>query len=288
MVRQSLRALPLGAVVLLSTLTLAPARAAAVTPLTDCADLTKAGETYVVTADSIDTTNLVCFRVLADRITIDLAGRTITGAGAIQSVAIWDTGVARISTVVKNGNIRNFGFGIFLSASTRNTVRSVDTSDNGTGMTIGNTSLVKDCTVQRNVSHGIVAGNSVQVEDCYVGGTGGSDANGGFGVLGGQRMLVTRNRVNGNGEGGIFVGINSTVTHNTANQNNGDGIAVGIRSLVSNNTANNNAADGIEAVCPSTITHNTASGNGELNFNLIDIGQGNCHFQHNTEGSDPV
>ncbi len=285
MVRQSLRALPIGAVALLSALTLAPAPAAAVTPLTDCADLTKAGETYVLTAD-ITTTDLSCFLVLADRITIDLAGHTVTGPTGAGSVAIWDNDGARILTVVKNGNIRNFGFGIFLSASTRNTVRSVDTSDNGLGMVIGSSSLVKDCTVQRNTNHGIVTGDSVQVEDCYVGGTGGSDANGGFGVLGGQRNLVTRNWVNGNGQGGILVGAFSTVTRNKSNQNIGDGIAVGLRSLVSHNTANNNTQDGIEAVCPSTITFNVATGNGQ-NYHLIDIGQGSCHFEHNT-GSDPV
>src|SRR5688500_4927247 len=81
---------------------LAPAHAAAVTPLTDCADLTKAGETYVVPAD-ITTTNLVCFRVLADRITVDLGGHTITGPFNVAGAAIFDNAVARISTVVKNG-----------------------------------------------------------------------------------------------------------------------------------------------------------------------------------------
>ena len=129
-----------------------------------------------------------------------------------------------------------------------------------------------------DIPHGIVTGNSVQVEDCYVGGTGGSDANGG--VLGGQRMLVTRNWVNGNGQGGIFVGAFSTVTHNKSNQNTGDGIAVGPRSLVSSNTANNNAQDGIEAFCPSTITHNTATGN-TTSYNPI--GEG-CLDAHNTFG----
>ena len=77
MVKLSLRGLALAAI---AAFTLVPAPAAAVTPLTDCADLTKAGETYVVTAD-ITTTENVCFRVLADRITIDLGGHTVTGPG---------------------------------------------------------------------------------------------------------------------------------------------------------------------------------------------------------------
>jgi hypothetical protein len=266
------------AVAAIAAFALGPAPAAAVTPLADCADLTKAGETYVLTAD-ITTSLSACFMVLADRITIDLAGHTVTGpAAAGATVGIWDDNTARISTVVKNGSIKNFGHGIFLLASTRNTVRSVTTSDNRRGMTIGDTSLVKDCTVQRNLEDGIVTDDNVQVEDCYVGGTGGSDANGGFGIVGGQRMLITRTKVNGNGSG-ILVGMRSTVSHSTASNNGNDGIAVGQNSLVTRNTTNDNGGDGIEAVCPSTITHNTALGNDELDINAIGTG---CTILHNT------
>ena len=133
-------------------------------------------------------------------------GTPLPGRGDTGGAAIYDDGVTRIWTVVKNGHIRRFSFGIALENSTRNTVRSVNTWDNIVGIVIGNTSLVKDCTVQRNLSHGIVTGDSGQVEDCYVGGTGGSDANGGYVVIGGQRMLATRNWVNGNGFSGIVGG----------------------------------------------------------------------------------
>jgi hypothetical protein len=84
----------------IAALTLAPAPAAAVTQVNACADLTKAGETYILTGDI--TSGIVCFRVLADRITLDLAGHTITGPGTGGgSVAIWDNNVPRTSTVVK-------------------------------------------------------------------------------------------------------------------------------------------------------------------------------------------
>jgi hypothetical protein len=281
MVRQSLRALPIGAVALLSALTLAPAPAAAVTPLTDCADLTKAGETYVLTAD-ITTTDLSCFLVLADRITIDLAGHTVTGPTGAGSVAIWDNDGARILTVVKNGNIRNFGFGIFLSASTRNTVRSVDTSDNGLGMVIGSSSLVKDCTVQRNTNGGIQTGNGTQVEGCVIGGPAGDGNGNGPGLAAGGRTLATRNTVIGNAQG-ILVGANSTVTHNTVGNNLFDGIQVDSGSLVTRNTSNDNGGDGIQAICPATITHNTALGNGGLPINT----SGGCVILHNTTTLPP-
>ena len=68
MVRIPLRTLALAT---LAGLTLVPAPAAAVTLLADCAELTKPGETYVVTADITAAVD-ACFRVQADRITLDL------------------------------------------------------------------------------------------------------------------------------------------------------------------------------------------------------------------------
>jgi len=276
MLRQWLRILAVAAVALGS-----PALAAAVTQVNACADLTTAGETYILTRNI--TSGVVCFRVLADRITLDLAGHTITGPGttASGSVAIWENNVSRTSTVVKNGSVTNFGLGIFLDRSTRSTVRAVTASGNGIGMVIGTSSLVKDCIVQRNDRFGITTRDNVQVENCLIGGDD-DNGNGEIGLVGGQRMLVTRNTASGNGNSGILVGMNSTVTHNTANENGNDGIAVGQKSLVSHNTANDNGGDGIEAVCPSTVTDNQASGNGDLDFNLINVGGGGCFDKDNT------
>jgi parallel beta-helix repeat protein len=280
MLRQSLRGLAVAAAALGS-----PAPAAAVTPVSACTDLTKAGETYVLTVDISSAPDLACFRVLADRITLDLAGHTITGPGTggpgTTSVAIHDSNGTRTSTVVKNGSVTNFEFGIVLNFSSRSTIRGVTTSDNAVGMIIGPTSLVKDCIVQRNVSHGIVTLDGVQVESCLIGGD--DNGNGQYGLIGGQRMLVTRNTASGNGLSGILVGISSTVTHNTANDNRQDGIAVGQKSLVTINTANDNGDNGIEAVCPSTVTNNQASNNANDNFNLIKLlGAPDCFDKGNT------
>jgi hypothetical protein len=273
MLRQSLRGFAVAAIAAVGLGS--PAPAAAVTPVAACADLTKAGETYILTADISSGPGVVCFRVLADRITLDLAGHTITGSGTggpgTTSGGIWDQNGTRTSTVVKNGSVTNFAIGIVLNFSSRSTIRGVTTSDNGIGMLIGPTSLVKDCTVQRNVTHGIVTTDGVQVEGCLIGGDA-DDGNGGFGLVGGQRMLVTKNTVIGNGDSGILVGMNSTVTHNTANENGNDGIAVGQKSLVSYNTAADNEGDGIEAVCPSTITHNEVGPSGEENIHIIGDG----------------
>jgi Right handed beta helix region len=275
MVKASLRTLAPAA---LAVCALAPVPAAAVTPVSACQPLDKAGETYVLTADI--TAAGFCFIVRADRITLDLAGHTITGAGPLEvGIGVWDEGVARSSTVVKNGSITAFNHGIDLEVSSRSTVRAVTASDTARGMILGQSSLVKDCVVPRN-GVGVVVGDRSQVEGCVVGG-GEGDGSGGVGIAGQNRVLVTRNTVIGSGDIGIAVGANSTVSHNTVSESGNDGISVGPGSLVTSNTSNDNGGDGIEAVCPSTITHNTALDNGDLPINPPTSGNG-CVLLHNT------
>jgi hypothetical protein len=277
MLRQSLRGL---AAVGVAALALGPAPAAAVTQLTGCATLTKAGETYVLTQD-VNNSGNECFRIQADRITLDLGGYTVTGPGPGIGASVWDEDNPRTNTVVRNGTLTNAAWGILFQASTRTTVRNITVVENTNGIVIGSDSLVKDCIAQRN-SNGIVAVDRVQVENCVVGDAepgAGVDGNSIFGIVGGQRMLITRTTSNGNGNSGILVGMRSTVSHSTASNNGNDGIAVGQNSLVTRNTANDNGGDGVEAVCPSTITHNTATGNGNLDINPVGAG---CHIQHNT------
>jgi len=193
-------------------------------------------------------------------------------------MGVFDGEVGRINTVVKNGTITNFGWGILLTFSTRSTVRNVTLSGNTEGMEIGPDSLVKDCTVQGNLRTGIEAGDRVQVEGCLIEQNNTDRDSVSGGLIGGQRTLATRNIVRDNGIVGIRVGSSSTVTHNTLQFNVGDGISVGPKSLVSSNTSNDNDEDGIEAVCPSTITHNTALGNDGLGINTVGDG---CVVLHN-------
>ena len=286
---------------------LGPTPAAAVTLVSACRDLDKAGETYILSGNIVaNTPASVCFRLLADRVTLDLAGHTLMGLGrAADSAGISDMGQPRTSTVVKNGSIEEFGFGISLGRSTRSTVRGVTASDNLTGMIIGPNSLVKDCVAQRNLEYGIAARDGVQVEGCLLGGTGGN-GNGAHGLLGDNHMLVTRNTAIGNVGHGITVLSDSTVTHNTAtgngidgiqadqrslvshntaNDNGGDGIVVGARSTATFNTANNNGEDGIKAECPSTILNNEVVGNGGLPINTIGTG---CVLNGNVTTGDPA
>src|SRR5262249_51172533 len=166
MLRHLLRGL---AVAVGAAFTLGPVPAAATTPVSACQPLDKAGETYILTTDIGAGGD--CFQVLADRITLDLAGHTITGLGVNSGTnGVWDSDSSRALTVVKNGTIKSFTFGILFGFSTRSIVRGVTTSDNDVGIFIGPNSLVKDCIVQRHRDEGIDAAEGVQVEGCLIGG----------------------------------------------------------------------------------------------------------------------
>jgi Right handed beta helix region len=294
MLRQSLRVLTVAA---LAAAAFASPAVAGVTPIDACGILDKTGETYVLTRDlgPADVFPLGCFFIFTNRITIDLNGHTIAGAGGGGFALITDQ-FGATSTVVKNGTLSNFGILIHMRFANRATVRAVTALGDGgnaaaPAILLGTNSLVKDCVVQNSGGDGIVVGEGSQVEGCLVGGTQAGDGNHRVGILGAGRILVTRNTVIGNGFGpvggqpaearfpGIQVGANSTVTHNTVNENGADGIAVGQKSLVTLNTANDNGGDGIEAVCPSTVTYNQASDNGDLDFNFIGAG---CFDKGNT------
>ena len=276
MLRQSLRALAVAAV---AAFALGPSPATAVTFLPGCAQLTKAGETYIVTSDIEWLGNGACFLVNADRITLDLAGHTITGSGS--SSARTTQGVVtpngRTLTVVKNGTFKAFQFGV-LEQGSRATIRNVTATDSSVGIKVGVSALVKDCTAQRNVS-GVLVQDNGQVEGCLIEDNG-FGIPGGGGLFGGRRLLITRNIVRGNDGVGINVDSSSTVTHNTVSANDGDGINVGPLSLVTGNTSNENGGDGVHAACPATITHNTALDNGGLPINPPTTGNG-CVLLHN-------
>ena len=305
--RHSLQGLVIAAV---AAFALDPGPAAAVTQLNSCADLTTAGETYVLTANVSDSPSGrgACFRILADRITLDLGGHTVTGLGTDGGVCVWDGGGSRVNTVIRNGVLTDCGWGTLLRVSTRTTVRNITAVHNFNGIEIGSDSLVKDCVAQRNLNNGIQSGDRGQVENCVVGDAVpgvGVDGNGNFGIVGGDRMLVTRTKANGNANAGIRVGENSTVTHNTVAENGIGGIVAGARSLVTNNTANNNGAngitvgerstvnyntvadssdDGIEAVCPSTIMYNEVGPSGAENIHTIGAG---CVVKNNLLTANP-
>ena len=100
----------------------------AVVSITACDTLSTFGQTYNVTAD-LHASGGDCLVVANNRITINLQGHSIIQDTATAfGAGITDGGIARDVTVVKNGSIKGFVFGIELDSSTRSDVRNVTVS----------------------------------------------------------------------------------------------------------------------------------------------------------------
>ena len=267
-----LRGLTLAAFAALGTMTCA-ASAGAATLITSCATLDTFGATYVLTADlTPDCATCLgltgnptpdcgtCLVVANDRITIDLAGHTISGSCG-GGAGVTDDGTSRQGTTIKNGTITGFDVGVFLGSSTRNLIRNLKSSTNSAaGIIVGERSLVKGCVIEDNGGYGIIIGEFGQVQDCTITGHVAPEGNVGFGIFGAGHLLVTDNDVVDN-VAGIVVGDFSTVSFNTSSSNVAVGLLAGNHSLVTGNTAQGNGNAGIATGGLSTVSYNTSNGN---------------------------
>ena len=284
--KRNVRRIAAVTVALVAALTWASAASAAgVVNISSCRTLSTPNTIYKLTANLTRCGD--CLIVANNRITIDLQGHSITGR-CKNSAGVTDGGIARDSTVVKNGSIASFAVGVLLASSTRNHVRDIQVTSNIIGIWAGDNSLVTSCSAtfnreaQEEFGYGIIVGDHSQVEGCD------ASHNGLTGILAGDHCLITRNTANLNIDEGIATGSSCTVSFNTAIFNESDGIDVGdgssasgAHSLVTGNTVYGNGDGGIEVTCPSDVTNNTASYNGS-NYTFRGT---NCHTSNNE--SDP-
>jgi parallel beta-helix repeat protein len=262
--------------------------AAAVVTIAACGTLSTFGQAYNVTAD-LHASGGDCLVVANNRITINLQGHSIIqDTASAFGAGITDGGIARDLTVVKNGSIKGFVFGIELDSSTRSDVRNVTVSENDLdGILIGDNSLVKASVAHDNGLTGILGGDGIRGKDRAQVQDSEASGNGANGIRVGNRCLVTGNTAEENLEDGIATGGSCTVSRNTASDNDGDGIDVGqedgtvngSKSLVTANLTEDNFDDGIRVECPSTVTNNVSSGN-FLNYDFVG---GNCTTSNNKE-----
>ena len=251
-----LRGLALAAFAVLGTMACV-ASVGAATKIDVCGQLNTPGATYILANDLSSCGS--CLVVNGDRITIDLAGYTISGIlGACDgSAGITDGGTARQGTTVKNGTISTFTIGIALGSSTRNQILNLTSSANSaSGIIVGARSLVKGCAVVENGGYGIIVGEFGQVQDCTITGH-----DGGFGISGAGHLLVKDNDVSDNFVG-IVIGDFGTVSFNTASNNAVSGLFAGNHSLVTGNETNGNGNAGISTGGLSSVSYNTSNGNG--------------------------
>jgi parallel beta-helix repeat protein len=164
--------------------------------------------------------------VTADNIIIDGAGYTVQGTGALGSKGI-DLSY-RNNVTIKNVEVTDFYYGIYLWSSRNNTVTSNNASSNGFyGIYLwssSNNNTVTGNTVSSNGFDGIYLGFSIN--NTVTGNTASSNNHNGIYLRSSINNTVTGNTVSSNGFDGIYLGfsINNTVTGNTVSSNGFYGI----------------------------------------------------------------
>ena len=217
-------------------------------------DLTCSGEGLIINANNI---------------TLDCAGRSITGSGVGSGISLsGQTGVN-----VKNCYVTGFNVGIRLESARNNTFRGNTAEANGgDGISLHsgfNNTLTGNAT-NRNNSVGISLreGNSNTL-------TGNVTNNNGFeGILLDESFTntLTGNVANNNGSEGIsLAGDGNILTGNAANSNGSAGffLAIGQGNTFTGNTARLNGLDGFKVAASTinnTLEKNSSVSNGEYGY----------------------
>jgi len=239
--------------------------------------------TYTFTAD-----NNASIVVEKNNIIIDGAGYTVQGTGSGTGIDLSD----RSNVTLKNVEVTNFTYGIFLNSSSNNHVTGNTASNNWAGIYLSyssNNNVLTGNTASNNDIHGIylksssnnhVTGNTasggyygIYLYDSSNNTVSGNNASNndiyGINLYSSTNNTVSGNTASSNGDEGIYLdsSSNNAITGNNAS-NNQDGIFVGYLSnnnTVSGNTASSNGYQGIYLYdsTNNTVSGNTASSNGD-------------------------
>ncbi len=237
--------------------------------------------------------------IASGNVSIDLNGFTLLGA-ASSLAGIKCTVTGATALVIRNGIVRDWAQeGIELNSSgvVGAEVASIHAIANYTGIWVGASASVRDCSVVGNLHYGIVGSSNCIVSACTANGNGtgefaggiivgtnssvldctafnnGIGSDGGYGIGAADHSMVARCTANYNGTTGInslgiTVGYGSLVDHCVANYNGSTaatgeaGIYAQTGSTVQYCDASFNANDGIVASDQCTILNNTCSTNG--------------------------
>jgi parallel beta-helix repeat protein len=246
----------------------------------ECGDRVTASTT-LAPGDPVCTT--VCSEnglFVADGVTLDLGGCTITGDQAGDDVGLTIEGGAS-NVVIRNGRVKGFGTGIATWTTTAgSTLASLQIVENGDGVRIAASgSTVRNSVLQRNDGHCLAVsgwGNAVSANRCEDSGGKGVVVEGtlntisantamrggleGFDIDGSQNT-VSQNRASDNfGEGFRFRGSGHTVTLNYSLRNEDDGYTVeAMASRFDRNRGDYNIGWGILDTTMGTGTGGTAN-----------------------------
>ncbi len=211
---------------------------------------------YVLTCNiTTAITNVNCFEIDTDNVTLDLNGHALIGPGKENGSS--GSGIYvnnRNNIAIINGVVRDFReYGINLTGTgTNHQLKDIRIYSNGLHGISATYSTITNCTASYNGSHGIYSSDS-SITNCTV------SHNGFHGFSVTSSTTISNCTATYNSSHGFYVS-NSTVVNCTANNNSGRGIYAS-SSTITNCTANNNESHGIYASSECRIEGNNLRSN---------------------------
>lgn len=203
--------------------------------------------------------------IAASDVTIDLMGFSLNGGGGtLAGIAV--TGAFH-NLAVRNGSVRNWAQGGVSAANASSSeFAALRISGNtGSGLAVGNFSLVSDCMARSNTGSGIVAsGSGATISRCT------ATLNGASGIAAGIGGMVTGCTAHSNTGAGLSATSHGVFNDCTARANGAAGIALGTGSIAKNcvSDANTGSASGISGGAGCVVSGCTASNNPDDGIHL--------------------
>lgn len=214
--------------------------------------------------------------VAANDVTIDLGGHALVGvASSLDGINVSGT---RTNVVVRNGSVRSWaGDGVDATSAVNSQLSNLNASrNNGSGLIVGEGSLVSGCSARTNTVDGIRTSGGCRVTDCtssrnagdgFETGTGSSLAgcaafdNVGVGINASISCAINNCSAYSNTGIGIESASGSTIQQCSVYLNTGNGISVDNGSLVSGCSVRLNTSNGIRANSQCRVENNDCAGN---------------------------
>lgn len=263
--------------------------------ISGCATLDQPGETYLLTADIIDSSTSVCINIAADNVTFDCQGHTVDG----DDVAGYGIQLYRAVNTTTNVTIQNCTVSdwrttnIYIGRSNGNTINNVTSLSSfpyspgtyGYGIYLGSDSnVLTNVTTNSNDADGIYGWASDF--NNFTGVTANFNGDNGIRILSGSSNTLTNITANSNGSGvwdGVWIeSSNSNIISNVSATLNG-GSGVGIYRSIQNTIKDSILTDNgnfdfyitIDSTywpsnpgyhCNNTVTNITGTGNKPVSF----------------------
>jgi parallel beta-helix repeat protein len=233
------------------------------TPITSIPFAISSSGSYFMTSNFTGVAVQNGISILADDVTLDLNGFTLTGVpGSFDGIRAIGT-LHNIS--IGNGVVVDWGDdGIDLFSAGESHVMRIRAEGNSReGIRVGNGCTVRDCTARANqgFSGGIAAADGCVIDGCI------AETNNTAGINVGSGSIVIDCIASHNREDGIEAGPNSTIADCVARSNgaagNWNGFDLGDGTTIRGSAASNNTGDGINCEPGCVITVCSANNNGD-------------------------